>query len=746
MARISTYPTDNNITAQDKVLGTDQEGLATRNYTIGGIANWLNTSGAFVPYIGALQDLNLGTHRLLASDLTITHTSGGGPAAFISKTGGGEALTVTKLSGGGNAASITGGVTLISDLHLTTDLADAYIASAPVWNAKQNAISLTTLGNSGPATFIGSTLNVPQYAGVSSLGPGQIPVGSLTGDLLPSGASVNGSLFEYTQSGTSLPSSIPNFISSDNGLTVNAFALNGSVLDINNFHPFSNVAKLTALGSATLASYDPSMGLYGYAKDFITYNSAFAQFKVEYFGGDAFVVDWNSQTGSLFNFQIASFDPGYYLYGGDIQLALESGQLIASGLSVMDMGDGGELSYYGGTAVMPFYSPTFKSSAYQFEIYNTGGNPFQLQLSNYSSPTAGIVGPGGPMIYNDAAQGLWSLMSGAIEFSVFGPPPSMKFYVGSGTMAFNGNELTINNKPVGETFLDIIADGSIGGPTVISFYPEAIVPAGTIGTQSLKVDFLPDISSYGLEGFTASYVAFPTLENAQSIAFVQCPSLFTLELPNLIFAKSIRIESNINFTTLNLNSLVTCQNNLSFSDIPNAQLNFPSLTTARVSLNNNSSIVSVDSSVFPVIETLGLSIQDGSTLNVFLPTVKTLTELNIYANNLTTANIPNVVNFTNSYMGINYRPMLTSLILGGVGITKKWGSGNPYINFSNNALDQSSVDNILTMLASLDGTNGTTISNNGTLLLNGGSNQGPSGAGLSVITVLLNRGWNISTN
>jgi hypothetical protein len=118
-----------------------------------------------VPYTGATQNVDLGTHTLSAKDLVINHPSGSGVAASITKGGAGEALTVVKTSGSGNAASITGGVTLISELHLTTDLADAYIASAATWNAKQDAIALTTSGTSGAATLIGSTLNIPQYGG-----------------------------------------------------------------------------------------------------------------------------------------------------------------------------------------------------------------------------------------------------------------------------------------------------------------------------------------------------------------------------------------------------------------------------------------------------------------------------------------------------------------------------------------------------------------------------------------------------
>jgi hypothetical protein len=97
-----------------------------------------------VPYIGATTNVDLGTHTLSAKDLVISHPSGSGVAASITKGGSGEALTVVKSSGSGNAASITGGVTLLSELHLTTDLDDSYIASAATWNAKQAALSAGT--------------------------------------------------------------------------------------------------------------------------------------------------------------------------------------------------------------------------------------------------------------------------------------------------------------------------------------------------------------------------------------------------------------------------------------------------------------------------------------------------------------------------------------------------------------------------------------------------------------------------
>lgn len=45
MARISTYAVDNNINPADKVLGSDSQGLGTKNYTFQGIVDWFNATG-----------------------------------------------------------------------------------------------------------------------------------------------------------------------------------------------------------------------------------------------------------------------------------------------------------------------------------------------------------------------------------------------------------------------------------------------------------------------------------------------------------------------------------------------------------------------------------------------------------------------------------------------------------------------------------------------------------------------------
>jgi len=49
MAKISSYPTDNNISLSDKVIGTDADSNdATKNFTVGGLLNLFENSAGFV--------------------------------------------------------------------------------------------------------------------------------------------------------------------------------------------------------------------------------------------------------------------------------------------------------------------------------------------------------------------------------------------------------------------------------------------------------------------------------------------------------------------------------------------------------------------------------------------------------------------------------------------------------------------------------------------------------------------------
>ena len=83
---------------------------------------------------------------------------------------------ITLTLGGTPSTALLQSVSLT--LGWTGTLADSRIASAATWNAKQNAITLTTTGTSGAATLVGSTLNIPNYA--SSGGAAVIDIQTFT--------------------------------------------------------------------------------------------------------------------------------------------------------------------------------------------------------------------------------------------------------------------------------------------------------------------------------------------------------------------------------------------------------------------------------------------------------------------------------------------------------------------------------------------------------------------------------------
>lgn len=72
MAKISTYPLDGSVNIGDKVIGTDvNDNNATKNFTLGDIIS-LPGSATYVPYTGAIADVNLGVHNLTATNLYAT--------------------------------------------------------------------------------------------------------------------------------------------------------------------------------------------------------------------------------------------------------------------------------------------------------------------------------------------------------------------------------------------------------------------------------------------------------------------------------------------------------------------------------------------------------------------------------------------------------------------------------------------------------------------------------------------------
>ena len=75
MAKISSYPSDANVTTSDRLIGSDNENSnETKNFGVGDIINLAASiivpPGGFVPYTGATGNVDLGTYGLTTSYLT----------------------------------------------------------------------------------------------------------------------------------------------------------------------------------------------------------------------------------------------------------------------------------------------------------------------------------------------------------------------------------------------------------------------------------------------------------------------------------------------------------------------------------------------------------------------------------------------------------------------------------------------------------------------------------------------------
>lgn len=242
------------------------------------------------------------------------------------------------------------------------------------------------------------------------------------------------------------------------------------------------------------------------------------------------------------------------------------------------------------------------------------------------------------------------------------------------------------------------------------------------------------------------YLQVQDYENLQSISF---PQLYTNYGP-------LSFQYCYNLTTVNLPDLV----NLAFSQSSNFNFNYCPITTIYAPLLYNAyfdisnygvDFFSITQTLFPALREFGIE------LNIFnMP-------------NPITINLPLVQKVYIIYMGYNPFPSVTSIyiptpedvpyscylngvgltsyIVGAVGPTKRvsWGY-TASLDLGNNELDQASIDNTLEVYASLDGTNGTTIANDGQMYLDGGTSASPSASGLAAISVLQARGWYISYN
>lgn len=324
--------------------------------------------------------------------------------------------------------------------------------------------------------------------------------------------------------------------------------------------------------------------------------------------------------------------------------------------------------------------------------------------------------------------------------------------------------------------------GSVFSPsnlnTLITMsFPSLTTISGAINPSDMNsltnMEF-PELTSVGgglgigsMSGLTM--VSFPSLTTISG-AFIMsdCDSLATMDFPNLNTIGDFTPSSLAGLTMMSFPTLTTVissfspstMSNLTTMDFPNlttvgtlgpnsidglTMMSFPALTTVTGSFSPGS-MASLTTMDFPELTSVGGLYPSslGLTMMSFpaLTTVATSFQQS-YMANLTTIAFPALVTSgsIDSYYGLG---ALADVTIGATGTTKVIDGD---INLSGQALTQASVDYMLAVVASLDGTNGTTEWGTGrTLSLNGGTSSPPSAAGLVNKGIIEARGGTVNVN
>lgn len=210
--------------------------------------------------------------------------------------------------------------------------------------------------------------------------------------------------------------------------------------------------------------------------------------------------------------------------------------------------------------------------------------------------------------------------------------------------------------------------------------------------------------------------------------YVSNSNLTTISLPSLVVCGGIEFQTAGSVTSVDFSSLSYIQGSstsiYSFSSgLAVPTLSFPSLNTVGNSININE-----PTSVITSVSLPALTYLQGSQLQIVLSSLATSVNLN------SLELLPYLSSFNIT------APSLTSFGLPALRVLYN----SAVLDFIT-SLDQTSVDNILIKLASLDGTANTSNWTSGTVNI-AGSNAAPSGAGYAAAATLTGRGVSVVTN
>ena len=283
--------------------------------------------------------------------------------------------------------------------------------------------------------------------------------------------------------------------------------------------------------------------------------------------------------------------------------------------------------------------------------------------------------------------------------------------------------------PLSFPHLHIVSSSGFVQVTVNGDNP--IIPLNGVNSDSFLIFSDPDalltsLSFNNLVGLTnqGPNIGF----NNNVVAITSCPALTSLSFPMLEdLGGSYTPATMASLTTLSTPALAYVGGNYG----PGTMASLTTLSTPALAYVGGSLNISIMAAL--------TSVSMPSLLNVVGSwTVATMASL-------TTISLPAMVSYGSTIAATTGLGNLTTVTLGTPGTLKRISGAT--INISGQKLDQASVNGILALLVSLDGTGGTTLWGAGkTVNLSGGTSAAPSGQGIINKATLVARTATVTTN
>jgi hypothetical protein len=261
------------------------------------------------------------------------------------------------------------------------------------------------------------------------------------------------------------------------------------------------------------------------------------------------------------------------------------------------------------------------------------------------------------------------------------------------------------------------------------------------GITSVSLPLLTSSNNnVSISGDYITSISAPLLNDAY-LDLIDLPVLTSLTLSSV--SPGATIENCPLLTSVSTNAPTV---SLSFAGTNGvSSISLPNATTLDFNSSSASSFT-ITSLSFSSVTTIDIFCASAPFTSVSFPNATTSNRFKISSSTtVTSISFPSIVEYTGqgyAEIDVQFNTNLTSLVLGTIGTLKNVSID---VRASECALSEASVNNLLALLVSLDGTNGTTLFDNN-VFLESGTNAAPTGQGLIDKATLQARGCTVDTN